>query len=130
MIKKFFISLIILICIALIGYLITFRFNIDSDKVIKIQISITGEAGLEDKVITDKDDIKKVADYFNSLILIKSFSRPKDAVDGIAFIDKDDNVVKVISWGQSGILWSDKETYLFGRRRINNLTKLLKECGN
>ncbi|MBK1809820.1 hypothetical protein JHL18_04095 [Clostridium sp. YIM B02505] len=128
--KKLFISLIVLICITLIGYLITFRFNIDSDKVTKIEVFLTGDSELDHKVITDKSDIKKVVDYFNSLVLIKSISRPKDAVDGLVFTDETNNTVKSISWGQSGILWNDKKTYLFGRRRINNITKLLKECKN
>ena len=102
------------------------QFNLDSTKIQSLEYDFS-DYGIEHKEITNKEDIDKVIKYLNSLSLPITLDRPKDAVNIFRFKDNNGNITKLFSFGDSGVLWVDKKTYVFGSSNIETFKNLLND---
>lgn len=121
---------IILVIIFVAVYFKCTRLKADLDvtKVYSIEYSFdnydNGNFDCIDGEITDKDEISKIVKYFNSITLLSTPKKPKDATQGLSFKDKEGNVIKGYAFGAS-VLWDGNKTYMFGDYYQNKIKKLL-----
>ena len=74
--------------------------------------------------ITDQDEISKIVNYFNSITLLRTLEKPKDATQRLSFQDKEGNVIEGYAFGAS-VLWNGNRTFMFGDYYQNRIKKLL-----
>jgi hypothetical protein len=121
---------IILVIILIIVYFkcTSLKFDLDKTEVYSMEYSFVnynnGDADYIDGEITDQKVLSKMVEYFNSISLLKSFDKPKDAVQGLSFKDKEGNMIEGYVFGGS-VLWDGNKTYMFGDYYQNRIKELL-----
>lgn len=121
---------ILLVSILVIVYFkcTSLNFDIDVTEVYSIEYSFdnydNGDINYIDGEITDKEVISNLVEYINSISLLRSFEKPKDATQGLSFKDKKGNILKGYAFGSS-VLWEGNKTYIFGDYYQNRIKKLL-----
>jgi hypothetical protein len=124
--KNLFILLVIILVIVYFKYT-SLTFNLDVTKVYSINYGIEyfdhGYSYLEGEV-TNKEEISKMVEYFNSIVLISTFEKPKNATQVITFHDKEGNVLENYAFGGT-VLWDGNRTYIFGDFYQNRIKELL-----
>jgi hypothetical protein len=121
---------IILVIIFVVVYFkcTSLKLDLDVADVYRIEYSFdnynNGNFDCIEGEITDKDEISKIINYFNSITLLSTLKKPKDATQGLSFIDKEGNVIEGFAFGAS-VLWDENKTYMFGDYYQNRIRKIL-----
>lgn len=121
---------IIIIIVILFGLIKIKKLNLQSNTFCYIIGTYYSDNVEVNRKIIKKDDINKVIDYLNSLVLIKSNKRPKDASIFINFNDNNNNTIYSITIGPSShILWLGNNRYDFDESKIKHLIDMLNSIG-
>lgn len=124
---------IITIMLVLILFIVYFnctrlKFDLDVTKVYSIEYSFdnynNGNDDCNNGEITDKAEISKVVNYIDSVSLLRTPLRPKDATQMLSFKDKEGNEIEGYVFGSS-VLWDGNKTYIFGGYYQNEIKRLL-----
>lgn len=124
------IIVIILVIILVVVYFkcTSLKFDLDVTDVYSIEYTFDNyNNGKNDRIsgeITDKDEISKIVNYFNSISLLRTPEKPKDATQWISFKNKEGNKIEGYAFGGS-VLWDWDKTYMFGDYYQNRIKKLL-----
>ena len=125
--------LILLVTVFIVGSLFVvfgfnkLQFNLDSTNIHSLEYRLFDGDEMKEKEITNKEDLSKVIEYFNSLSLPTTLDRPKDGTNKFSFKDDNGNVIKEFGFGDSGVLWVGPNTYTLGSSNINTLKNLLRD---
>jgi cell division protein FtsL len=130
--KKRYIKItgVILVLIFIVVYVkyTSLKFDIDITDVYSIEYSFenynNGNFDYINGEITDKEEISKIINYFNSISLLRTPEKPKDATQWLSFKDKEGNEIEGYAFGAS-VLWDWNKTYMFGDYYQNRIKKLL-----
>lgn len=124
--RKIKIIVIILVIILVVVYFkcTNLKFDLDVKDVYSIEYSFDNYNNRINGEITDKDEISKIVNYFNSISLLRTPEKPKDATQCISFKNKEGNEIEGYAFGGS-VLWDWNKTYMFGDYYQNRIKKLL-----
>lgn len=104
------------------------KFDLDVKDVYSIEYSFdnynNGNYSRINGEITDKDEITNIVKYFNSISLVRTPEKPKDATQWISFKNNEGNEIEGYAFGAS-VLWNWNKTYMFGDYYQNKIKKLL-----
>lgn len=123
------IAIISVIILAVVYFRFTsLKFDLDVKDVYSIEYSFDNcNNGNYDRIngeVTDKDQISKIVKYFNSISLVRTPEKPKDATQCISFKNNEGNVIEGYAFGAS-VLWDWNKTYVFGDYYQDKIKKLL-----
>ncbi len=123
------ISIIVVFILFIIYFKCTsLKIDLEVSEVYRIEYSFDNyRNGINDRIygeIADKEEISKIVNYFNSISLLSTPEKPKDATQGLSFKDKEGNVIESYVFGSS-VLWNGNNTYMFGDYYQNRIKEIL-----